>query len=825
MGMESWIQDLRHAARVLVRRPGFSSVAVATLALAIGANAAIFSVVHAVLLRPLPFADPDRLVWVWEKSPQRNIPRQSVTPVAYAAYRDRSDAFTDLGASSDWLISLTGAGESESIIGYRFSGNFFSILGVPARLGRTLGPQDARPGHDHVVVLADSLWRRRFGADPGVIGRAITLDDESYTVVGVMPPGFVHPARTEMWAPLVLEGTPATNARSRFIRMIGRLKPGLKVEQASPAVAGVAAALASADPANQGGWSADASPIASRYTGDIKPALLVLLGAVGFVLLIAAANVSNLLLARAADRGREVAIRASLGAGRARLVRQFLVESVLLAAIGGVCGVALAFWGVDLLKGLFPSTIANLAIPRMDQIDVDAPVLAFALVLSLVTGIAFGLAPALHASRAALGEALRESGRSTTEGRAHRRFRGALVVSEVALALVLTTGAALMIRSFAHLQGGNLGFDPAGVTTARVLLPARRSAAGAPAAAEPRYGPPEKKRAFFAHVLARLRETPGVEAAGATTFLPLSGWSGGQNFEIEGRPPVAPVDAPEAMPQSANEDYFRAMRIPVLSGRGIAVTDVATAPPVVVINQTMARRYWAGEDPVGRRIGWRVGGPQNPITWRQVVGVVGDVRHDGLAEEAQPEIYLPYAQSPSALICLTVRTSGRQPVAQAIQQAVWSFDKDQPVLAVMPLEQLAAESITMRKVSTLLLGFFAAVAVFLAALGLYGVMAHAVARRTHEIGIRMAIGANAADVLAMIVGRGVRLAALGAALGLAASLGLTRLLASLLYGVSPTDPASFAAVAVFLIAVAALASYIPARRAARVDPAEALRYE
>jgi len=820
--MESWIQDLRHAARVLLHRPGFSSVAVATLAIAIGANVAIFSVVHTVLLRPLPFADPDRLVWVWENSPQRSVPRRAVTPVAYVAYRDRSGVFTDLGASSDWLSSLTGVGEPESIIGYRFSGNFFAILGVPARLGRTLGPEDARLGHDHVVVLADSLWRRKFGADPGVIGRAITLDDESYTVIGVMPPGFVHPARTEMWTPLVLEGVPAANARSRFVRMIGRLKPGVPIAQASSAVAGVAAALASADAENQGGWSAAATPIASRYTGDIKPALLVLLGAVGFVLLIAAANVGNLLLARAADRGREVAIRASLGASRGRLVRQFLVESVLLAAIGGACGVGLAFWGVDVLKGLFPSTIANVAIPRLDQIHVDAPVLAFALVLSLGTGIAFGLAPALHASRAALGEALREGGRSTTEGHGHRRFRSALIVSEVALALVLTTGAALMIRSFAHLQAGNLGFDPAGVTTARVLLPARRPQG----AGEARYTAPEKKQAFFDHVLARLRETPGVEAAGATTFLPLSGWSGGLNFEIEGRPPAATVDAPEAMPQSANEDYFRAMRIPVRKGRGLAASDVATAPPVVVVNETTARRYWAGEDPIGRRIGWRVGGPQDPIVWREVVGVVGDVRHAGLAEPAEPEIYLPYAQAPSALICLTVRMSGRQSLpVQAIQQAVWSFDKDQPVLAVMPLEQLAAESITLRRVSTLVLGFFAAVAVFLAALGLYGVMAHAVARRTHEIGIRMAIGARAGHVLAMIVGRGVALAGLGALIGLVASLALTRLLTSLLYGVSATDPLSFAAVAVFLLAVAALASYIPGRRAARVDPSEALRYE
>jgi putative ABC transport system permease protein len=821
--MESWFQDLKHAARVLLRRPGFSSVAVATLAVAIGANVAIFSVVHTVLLRPLPFPDPDRLVWVWEKSPQRGIPRRAVTPVAYAAYRERSDVFTGLGASSDWMFSLTGAGEPESIIGYRFSGNFFAILGVPARLGRTLGPEDARPGHDHVVVLADSLWRRRFQADPGIVGRAITLDDESYTVIGVMPPGFAHPARTEMWTPLVLEGAPAANARSRFIRMIGRLKPGVKCEQASSAVSGVAAALAGADAENQGGWSADASPIESRYTGDIKPALLVLLGAVGFVLLIAAANIGNLLLARAADRGREVAIRASLGAGRGRLVRQFLVESVLLAAVGGAGGVALAFWGVDLLRGLFPGTIANIAIPRLDQIHIDAPVLAFALVLSLGTGIAFGLAPALYASRAALGEALRESGTRTTEGRAHRRLRSALVVSEVALALVLTTGAALMVRSFARLQGGNLGFEPAGVNTARVLLPARPSASGG---AEPRYRAPEKRRAFFEQVMTRLRAMPGVEAAGATTYLPLSGWSGDQPFEIEGRPAPSPTEQPSAMAQSINEDYFRAMRIPLRKGRGIASTDVATSPAVVVVNETTARRYWTGEDPVGRRVGWRAGGPQNPVVWREVVGVVADVRHHGLAEPPEPELYLPYAQSPSPLICLAVRMSGHQSLpARAIEQAVWSYDKDQPVLAVMPLEQLAVEAVTLRRVSTLLLAFFAAVAVFLAGVGLYGVMAHAVARRTHEIGIRMAIGARARDVLGMIVGRGVALAGIGAGLGLLASLALSRLLTSLLYGVSSTDPLSFAAVAVFLLAVSALASYIPARRASRVDPSEALRYE
>jgi predicted permease len=813
--MESLIQDLRHAARVLRRRPGFSSVAVATLAIAIGANAAIFSVVNAVLLRPLPYADPDRLVWVWETNVRRGIPRRAVAPASYAAYRDRAGCFEDLGASRDWLSNLTGAGEPESVIGYRFSGTFFSILGVPARLGRTLGPEDARAGHDHVVVLADSLWKRHFGSDPGVVGRPVTLDGESYTVVGVMPPGFAHPPNAELWAPLVLEGARAADTSSRFIRMIGRLRPGVSVSAATSAVSAVAAGLAREDPQAREGWSAAATPITSRYTGDIKPALLVLLGAVGFVLLIAAANVGNLLLARAADRGREVAIRASLGAGRGRLVRQFLVESVLLAGIGGIAGLLLAYWGVDVLVGLFPRSIANVAIPRLEQVHVDGTVLAFGLVLSLATGIGFGLAPALQAAGAAAGTVLRESGRATTESRRQRRFRAALVVSEVALALVLTTGAALMIRSFARLQGGQLGFDPARVQTGRVLMPPYR------------YATPEKKRALLSHVLGRLRALPGVETAGAVTYLPLSGWGATMTFEVEDRPAPSPADAAQAMPQMADEEYFRALRIPVRRGRGIEARDTAGSPPVVVVNEAAARRYWPGQDPVGRRIGVSLSSdPSAPAVWREVVGVVGDVRHEGLAVAPDPEVYFPYRQEPTSLVSVTVRMAPGQALPkEAIPQAVWSFDKDQPVLAVMPLAQLAAESITLRRLSTRLLGVFAGVAVFLAGLGLYGVMAHAVSRRTHEIGIRMAIGARSSDVLGMIVGRGVALAGLGALIGLAASLALTRLMASLLFGVSPTDPVSFAAVAVFLLGVAALASYIPGRRAARVDPAEALRYE
>ena len=507
-------------------------------------------------------------------------------------------------------------------------------------------------------------------------------------------------------------------------------------------------------------------------------------------------------------------------------MRQFLVESLLLAGLGGAAGLLLAYWGVDLLVGLFPAAVANVAIPRMDQIHVDGAVLAFAFGLSMVTGIGFGLVPALHASRAAMGEALRESGRGTTESRHHRQFRSALVVGEVALALVLTTGAALMIRSFARLQGGEFGFDPEGVLTSRLLLPDFSNDARGTRGSAYGYASPEKKRALFAHVVARLREVPGVEAVGATTFLPLSGWSGSRSFGVEGRP-ASPADLPRAQVESINEDYFRSMRIRLLRGRSIERTDVETSPRVAVVSEVTARRVWSGQDPVGRRIDLRPpGAREDRPDWREVVGVVSDVRHEGLAVEPQPEVYVPYRQEPAGLVCWTVRAAAGHAVPpSAIQQAVWSFDKDQPVLATMPLAQLAADSITMRRVSTLLLGAFAAVAVFLAALGLYGVMAHVVARRTHEIGIRMAIGARADDVLRMIVGRGLALAALGALIGLGASLALTRLLASLLYGVSPTDPISFTSVAGLLLVVAAAASYLPARRAARVDPAVALRTE
>ncbi|HET8646643.1 MAG TPA: ABC transporter permease, partial [Vicinamibacteria bacterium] len=598
-----------------------------------------------------------------------------------------------------------------------------------------------------------------------------------------------------------------------------RLKPGVSREQATAAVAAVARNLAQRHPeAHGGGFTARADPIESRYTGDIKPALLVLLGAVAFVLLIACANVSNLLLARATDRQREIAVRASLGASRGRLVAQLLTESLVLALAGGALGVALAVWGVDALLGLFPTAIANVAIPRMDQIQVDGPVLVFALALSVATGLLFGLFPALQTARVATAESLREGGRGSTESPRSRRFRSGLVVSEFALALVLTTGAALLIRSFLRLSGGDLGFDARGVTTARLMLP------------DYKYEGPEKKRAFAQAVIERVRALPGVEAAGATTFVPLSGWHGNRAVEVEGRPPAAPEDRLRAEFRSIDEGFFSALRIPLRQGRTFTPDDREGAPAVAVVNEAFVRRFFPGQDPLGRRFEMQVAqlrpaALQVTPQWRQIVGVVGDIRHFGLAQEAEPEVYLPYAQEPVALVSLVVRTRPGLDVAAGLRQAVWSVDRDQPVLALLPLEQLAAESVTLRRVSTILLGGLAGVALFLAALGIYGVMAHSVARRTHEIGVRMAVGARARDVIGLVLREGGRLAGLGAALGLLAALALTRLMESLLFGVSPTDPVSFAAVAAFLFLCALLGCWLPARRAARVDPVVALRYE
>ena len=811
-------QDVHAATRQFAKRPFAHAAALVALALGIGSSVALFSLVDAVLLRPLPFKDQARLVWVWERDLRTDRPRSSVSPVSFAAFRDEAGVFEGIGSSYDEMYNLTGAGEPETIIGYRFSHNFFGVLGTPPLLGRTFLPEEDQPGHDRVVVLSHKLWIRHFDADPGVLGRNITLDGNSYTVVGVMPPGFQHPVMAELWTPVALTPEQAAAPEPRFLRLVARLKPGVSLSEAQTAVDHVSARLARERKDTHDHWGAVVSPIESRYTGDIKPALLALVGAVGFVLLIACANVANLLLARGASRRRELALRAALGASRFRVVRQLLVESTLLALLGGAVGTLFASWSLGFLLGLFPTAIANVAIPRLDTIHLDATVLGFTLLLSLATGILFGLLPALLVSRLELSEALQQGVKGAGGPQGRHRLRNALVVAEVALALVLVTGGALMIRSFVNLQSGELGFEVRNLLTARLQLPGHK------------YGDSAKRQAFVDQLTARIRSLPGVEAVGITPFLPLSGWSGSRRFFIQGEAAPAPGREPQAEIRIVNEDYFHALRIPLTRGRAFAETDRPDSPNVLIVNETLARRFFPGQDPIGRRLRLQPfgpeGNPDDPRQWREIVGVAGDVRHYGLARAPEPELYFAYRQGPMDLVCLAIRTNQEpEALGKSLREAVWAVDPDQPVLGLMSMERMASESVTMQRVSTHLMGFFAAMALLLAALGIYGVMAYTVAQRAPEIGVRVALGASAGQVLGLVLREGMGLAGLGAAVGLAASLALTRLLTSLLFGVSATDPASFAGVLLLVVAAAFLACVIPARRAMRVDPMVALRSE
>ncbi len=808
--MDIW-QDVKQAARRLRKTPGFTAVAVAVVAIGIGANAAIFSVVNATLLASGPFPDPDRLVRVWDSSPQRGEEIDPIPPASFAAYRDEAGVFETLGASTDGFYNLTGAGEPEALLSYRYSADFFRALGVTPLLGRTFTAEEDRPGHDAVVVLSEDLWQRRFGRDPGILGRAITLDGRAYTVIGVMPTSTAF-GTLQLWTPLALDPALADNRERRFLRVAGRLKPGVTLEEADAALKRVAARMERDHPDTHSGWTALAEPIDERTVGGIRPALKILAAAVAFVLLIACANVANLLLVRASGREREAAVRVALGASTWRLVRESLAESLLVATAGGALGVWLAGAGVNLLLAFFPRNLGNTAIPRLREIPIDGSVLAFSLLLVLVSGVLFGLAPALRASAADPADCLREGGR-TSAGAGRGRLRGLLVAVEMALALVLTSAAALMVHSFARLQSGRLGFDPDRVLTLRVMLP------------QSRYDTDGQRR-FLDQALQSIREVPGVESVGATTFLPLSGWHGDRAFAVEGRAPARPGQEPHADWRVIGGDFFTALRTPLVRGRMFTEGDRETQPRVAVVNETFARRHFGSEEALGRRIDFRIDSDVTEPQWRQIVGVVGDIRHHGLVREPVAEVYLPFAQEPLFIIGLAVRTSGEPAaMAGALRQAIWKVDKDQPVSYVLPLREMAAETTALHRTSTLTLLAFTGIALALAALGLYGVLSYAVSQRSHEIGIRVAMGASRRDILAMVVRQGLRLSAAGLVVGLAASLALTRLLSSLLFGVSPYDVPTLAIVVAVLLATALLASLIPALRATRVDPLVALRYE
>ncbi|HYK89407.1 MAG TPA: ABC transporter permease [Acidobacteriota bacterium] len=805
--METLSQDLRYALRQLRRGPGFTAVVIATLALGIGANTSIFSVVNTVLLRPLPYREVDRLVMVWNVNLPRGFHTELVSPPDLRDWQSQNHVFEGMAGSTDVMYTLTGAGEPAPIIGYQLAPGYFGLLGVSPLLGRTFAPEEEQPGKNHVVVLGHRLWLDRFGGDRGIVGRSITLDGSPYTVIGVMPPAFHFPPGTELWAPLTVPADAAQDRAYRYLRVLARTRPGVTLRQAQTEMDAITARLAAAYPKSNKDVGANLVTLRQMTTGDIRPALLVLLCAVGFVLLIACANVANLFLAKGVSRQREVAVRAALGAGRGRLLRQFLTESVLSSFIGGSLGLLLAYVGTGALVAMFPPTISNLGIPRIESIPMDGRVLSFALAASLLTGLIFGLAPSMQASVLNAFESLKESGRSLAGSRQGHRFRSILIMSEVALSLVLLAAAGLTIKSFAGLLRGNLGFNPDRILSMRVLLP------------DYRYGKEPLQLAFSDQILDRIKSLPGVVSAGTVTFLPLSGWWGVRGVDLESRKSSEQKAA--AVWSSVTPNYFRSMGIPLLRGRYFVDQDNGMADGVAIISASLARRLIPDGGTVGRRI--VVDGIKKSL---QVVGVVGDVHQLGLTSDQTSEVYFPFSQVPTPLLCFAIRTaSDPAGLIKAAQREVWAVDRDQAVSHAMTMAQLASESLAPQRVVTLLLAGFAGIALLLAAIGLYGVISYSAGRRTHEIGIRMALGAGRSDVLRLIVVDGLKLAMAGLGLGLAGAIPLTHLLSGLLYGVRPHDVPVFAAASLLLVGAATLASYIPAWRATRADPMAALRQE
>jgi predicted permease len=803
------IADIRYGLRQLRRNPGFTAVAVITLALGIGANTAIFSVVNTVLLRLLPYKDADRLVTVWSYNKSRGFDTDQVSQPDFDDWRSENHVFDSMAASTEAEYTLTGSGKPVLIIAYAFSADYFHVLGVRPLLGRTFLPQEDQPGKNHVAVLSYPFWESRFGGKRNVIGKTITLNGAPYAVVGVMPPGFQYPPFTELWTPLTVSPEAASNRGYRYLRVMARLKPAVTIQQAQTEMNTIARRLALAYPkTNKHEDATNLISLRQKISGDIRPALLILLCAVGLVLLIACVNVANLLLARAAGRQKEIAVRIALGARRQRIVRQFLTESVLLGVAAGALAIPLAFWSTPGLVAMFPPSVFNVSIPHIQKIPIDGHVLGFALAVSLLSGLLFGLIPALQASHTETIESLKESGRSLGGGVRGRRVRDALVVSEVALSLMLLIAAGLTLKSLAHLLAADLGFDAHHVLTMRVLLPGYK------------YKTDAQEIAFSDRALDGIKSLPGVEAAGTVTFLPLSGWGGDRTVGLEGQS-TPPNQRPMVSWSSVTPDYFRAMGIPLLRGRFFDRLDIQGVPAVAIVSESLAHHLSPNMNPVGKRI--EVQGLKSPA---EIVGVVRDLHQLGITSGNTSEVYLPFSQVPAPIICFAIRTaSDPLSLAKAAERAIWVADKDQSIGYVMPMSELASESLAPERVGTLLLVAFAGLALLLAAIGIYGVIAYSAAQRTHEIGIRMALGAQKHDVLTLVVGQGMRVALTGVAIGMVGALGLTRFLSSLLYAVKPTDPLTFIAVPLILTGVALLASYVPARRATKVDPMVALRHE
>jgi putative ABC transport system permease protein len=805
------IHDLRFAVRQLRQAPGFTAIAVLTLALGIGANTAIFSVINAVLLRPLPFQEPSRLAAVWTADIRVGLTKGSTCYPDFADWKRLNQTFDGLAAWYTSDFTLTGGGDPQRVRGAITSADLFAVLGANPQIGRLFSAGEDRPGN-HLVLLSNRLWRSRFGGDRTIVGSRVTINSQSFTVIGVMPERFTFPVQadaTDLWTMLVSETHPSllTNRDARMLEIIGRLKPGVTVAQAQADLENVAAGLRSQFPETNKFQGASVFGAADSLVGDVKPALRVLFAAVACVLLIACANVACLLLARATTRQRETAVRTALGATRGRLIRQLFTESSLLALLGGLGGILLARWSIDVLLALSPRDV-----PRIDSVSLDRPVLIFSLIISLLTGLLFGMMPAWQGSRTDVINAIKQGGDWLQGGTIRQRARTALVVGEIALALTLLTGAGLLINSFWRLRQVNPGFNAHDVLTMRISLSAAK------------YDSAHQVE-FFRQLQSRVKTIPGVQAVSSGEPLPMSGDYMALHFEVAGHP-FTDGDRALADFRVVQPDYFRTMGIPLLRGRDFSELDDATGAPVAIINETLARRFFPGEDPIGKLIQPLFSLEDRSKPGRQVIGVVGGVKHYALDAETHPDIYAPHGQVPFTDMFLVIKAHlDSHSLVDAVRGQLQTIDKDQPLYDIALLDQRLGESFAQQRFNTLLMSAFAFLALVLTAVGLYALVSYTTARRTREIGLRMALGAEHLDILKLVVGESMLVAICGVAIGLAGSLGLTRVLKTLLFQVSPTDPLTIVLGASFLTVIALIACWIPARRATRVDPMAALRRE